>query len=289
MSVVHYYDMPQAVYLTTGSGGDLVNYPVSRSDIYFAKGVTNEIWFYLKDIDRRAVVLPNETLLMRIADREAGKVLLTLTLTLDDAAKARYVTTVPPLSIAGIDPGFYTYAMTRVAADGSERLLYADRSRTEFGSVEVREGPIPPDIAAVEVPVDTFFPAGNFLYSGAYPGPLQVGSLDGLMTAAVYGNGFTGNVAIQGTLDLSPSNLDDEWFDVTEASFTDLTGVQPMTITGAFTYVRFRVQDLTGQTALLPNTTGCVDCLGGNTTTTGTTVTFPAGTPTGFVKVSFRA
>lgn len=292
MSVVHYYDMPQAVYLTTGTGGDLVNFPVSRSDIYFAKGVTNEILFYLKDIDRKPVVLTGETVLMRVADREGGRVLLTVPLTLDDAAKARYVLAIAPTAIDGIDPGFYTYAMTRVATDGTERLLYADRSRTEFGAVEVREGPIPPDVAAVEVPVDAFAPTGSILFSGGYPGPLQVGSIDGVMTAAVYGNGFTGNVTIQGTLDASPSNVDEEWFDMATLSVADLTGVAPMTVQGAPTFVRFLVQDMSNQPFSVPVANGCVNCLGGSAplpSPNGSPTVFPLGTPTGFVKISFRS
>jgi hypothetical protein len=295
MSVVHYYDLPQVVHLSTGMGANTMNYPVSRSDIYFAKNVTNDIDFLLKDIDRKPVVL-TETLVLRVADREAGKVLLTVPLTLTDPVKARYQATVPPIAIEDFALGFYSYSVTRRDASGAERLLFSDRGRTETGYVEVREGPLPPETTAFTITPEDLYPLDADLLSGAYPGAAVVGNIEGVMSFAIYGNHFTGTVVVEASLDAEVPTDEAGWFPMAATSYTDLTGVSGFSLEANVTWVRFKVTDKTtpaqqddGQGSGL-NGISCLACsIEDEDDGDVNNIDWPAGTPRGLVKIVYRA
>lgn len=298
MSVVHSYDLPQVVQLGTGLGSRNMNYPVNRADIYLAKYVRNDVDFFLKDIDRRPVVT-TETPILRIAGRRDGILMLTIPLALEDGVKARYRAVIDGAALADWPIDTYTYAVTMRALDGSERLVYTDRGRTEIGFVEVRQGPIPPQATAIEIPGTDLIMRDGFLYTGAYPGAARVGNLSGIMTAAVYGNHFTGEVTVQGSLDDMPSLDDLDWFDVATFSASDLTGVDAFTFEGNLTWVRFKIRDLSAAGGTGTGTGGgtgggtvnCLGCIidnGGTGGSSGSHVDWPPGTPIGLVKIVYR-
>lgn len=60
-ATIDVFMMPQVVTLTLGgnTGASLMNYPVNRTDFNLTKGVTNEILFFVKDVDRHPVTADN--------------------------------------------------------------------------------------------------------------------------------------------------------------------------------------------------------------------------------------
>lgn len=294
MSVVHFYDLPQVVHLSTGMGASLMNFPASRSDIYFAKNVTNDIDFYVKDIDRKPVAGESDSLTLRVADRVTGKIVLTVSLNLIDAKKALYRASIPPAAIEDFALGFYAYSVARVEG-GQERLLYADRDRTERAYVEVREGPIPAEAAPSTILSEDLLPLDAELYSSALLGSAALGSITGIMSVAVYGNHFTGTVLMQGSLEAEVPTDDAGWFNLSAASYQDLTGVSGFTVEANVLWVRFRITDATlpegqGEDAGSTGAISCLSCtLDNEAGDNENAIEWPADTARGLVKIVYRA
>ena len=95
-SPIWLYNIPQVVNLTIpGSlqyeGTMLNNYPVLRTDFRLVRGVTNEIVFFVRDLDRKPVALPTDnTLTIFIVDTKTDTILMSRDLTIVDLAKGIY-------------------------------------------------------------------------------------------------------------------------------------------------------------------------------------------------------
>ena len=311
MSVAHVYNIPQVVILSTGTGAQNMNFPVTRSDILILKGVKNTIDFYIKDIDRKPVVIDG-SLMMRVITRDTRKVALALTLTLVDPVKAHYQAKLAARDVVDLPFGYLDYNVTVLDVGGGESPLFNDRDRQDLGTVEVKAGGAfgagagGPD--AVVITHDDLLPRDGYWYSSALPGSAQVGNLSGTSTYVVFGNHFTGNVAVQGMLDSMPSVYDSDWLTIESHDQKDLTGNIGYTFQGNYYWIRFRIGDQTdpnagddGDCGCLPQTNctpvkshcaPCLPCNGNATVDQGALITpidWPEGTPLGIVRIQFRA
>ncbi len=83
-ATVNIYSLPKVLTLTLGgaTGAALMNYPANTTDFTLAKGITNEILFFVKDTDRHPVTAANLSnlgivdLRMIITDSDTGQLLL---------------------------------------------------------------------------------------------------------------------------------------------------------------------------------------------------------------------
>lgn len=292
MSVVHIYSLPQVIRLSTGTGARYMNYPMNSTDIRLVKNVRNEVELFLKDIDRKPVVM-TEPLVLRIIDYKSRSILLTAPMDLVDSAKARYRATFEPQAIGELNIGYYSYTVSSVDDDGVERALFTDRDRGETGTLRISQGPIPDPTDPIEITPDDLLNRDEFLYSGAYPGAAQVGNTSGVHTIAVYGNHFSGSITVQGSLDAQPTSDDTQWFDVATYDFADLNCVVGHTFIGNLMWVRFKISD---QSSAPPpgSSPYDIDCLGCQVGGPGggvhdcTPIDWPEGTPVGLVKILYK-
>jgi len=75
----------------------------------------------------------------------------------------------------------------------------------------------------------------------AVPGDSYYGFTDGIHTVAIYGQGLSGRVKIQGTLAQNPT--EDDWFDILFSGlpfrdYTNFTGVEGFTFVANLVYLR---------------------------------------------------
>jgi hypothetical protein len=273
-----------------------MNYPVSRTDIKVSKNVENVIDVYVRDIDRKPVA-PGGILTMRFLDRKNRRVVASAPLLLVDAAKSHYTATLLGSDLAEVDLGWYDYVVSATLPSGYESLLFTDRDRTELSTVEVRQGPFPDFVDAVTVSPDNFIIRMPDSFSESLPGAASVRNVSGISSFVVFGNHFTGSITVQGSLDAMPSADDTQWFDVPVThSFSNMTGNQGFTFEGNFVWVRFRMNDQTAVANPVDqgNDCGCTSCLpdcadeaaSGNGLVTP--IVWPAGTPTGLVRIQYR-
>ena len=75
----------------------------------------------------------------------------------------------------------------------------------------------------------------------AVPGDSYYGFTDGIHTVAIYGQGLSGRVKIQGTLEQNPT--EEDWFDILFSGlpfrdYTNFTGVEGFTFVANLVYLR---------------------------------------------------
>lgn len=271
-----------------------MNFPVMRTDMKMSKNVDNPIDIYVRDIDRKPVN-PAGLLTLRVMERTTRQVVVTVPLVLVDATKSRYGATVSATDLDDVRVGFYDYAVTVQDPSGTESLLFTDRDRTEVSSVEVRQGPFPSYTDPVTIlRADLLFRDMISQYSTALAGAAQTRNTSGQSTYVVFGNGFTGTVTPQVSLDAMPTSDDSQWIDLDSQSFDDMTGNQGFTITGLYTWVRFKIVDASAaQSPVTDCGCSCGGCgMGGwQDAETGlvSPIEWPAGTASGFIQIQYRA
>lgn len=247
---VHIYDIPQVITVRTGSGVQNMNYPVNSTDIRLFKYVRNTVRIFVKDIDRKPVVLqsPNTPLIV-ITDRRNQKVLVNQAMDIIDQDKGLYEIVIDPVDLDPIEIGYYNYFVLTDSADGIPSPLYTDRNRSPLGVIEVAEGPVPLPRSSIEIAEDQFAISNSVALTGSYAGAATVGDLSGVHSAAFYFDNFRGSVKVQGSLDAQPTSTDSYWFDVHTFAFDDTTysGLYPVTFEGNLVWVRFLVTQTDGQ------------------------------------------
>jgi hypothetical protein len=252
MSVIHIYRIPQVVELTAPTTGTtLMNYPVNHTDFTLARYVDNEIQFWVKNYDRKAVSLTGSTLTMHISDPKTSRVLLSRDLSVIDATKGLVELFVSGDEAANFPQLSLRYSIVMLRADGVEVMLYTDRDRRGLGNVDVVNGPLPPPIEAIPIAPEDFLQRNSAYYSGAFPGAAAVLNLSGQHSVLLNLTSYTGKFTVQGTLELQPSSTDSDWFNVTSETFVNATEKVHVPFEGNLLWVRFVFTTITGVDVLL--------------------------------------
>jgi hypothetical protein len=246
MSVIHLYRIPQVVELTTGTGATLMNYPANRTDFRVYRHVDNEIDFFLKNIDRRAVTLVEGAVTIHILDQTTKRVLLTRNLQIVSAPDGHARLFMTGDDVAKFPSQTLRYTVVQTRSDGVQVACYTDRDRKAIGLVEVAEGPIPGPAEPTPISTDDFINLSGKLQSGAYPGSASVGNVSGQHSLVIPTQYFTGRVTIQGSLIEQPGSSPGEWFNVTSREFTNSTELVHMPFEGNLLWVRFIVETVSG-------------------------------------------
>jgi hypothetical protein len=247
MSVVHIFRIPQVVELTTGTGASLMNYPVNRTDFHLARFVDNEVEFWIKNIDRKAVPLTGAVLTMHISDPKSRKVILTRDLSVLDAAKGLVRLFVSGEEAASMPKGHVRYSITLLRPDGVQVMLYTDRDRKGSGNIEIVDGPMPEPIEATRLSLADFLDRSGKLYSTAVPGAAYHHNLSGQHSLVLDFNDFVGRFTVQGTLSPSPGVADGQWFNVKVLDYVEPTAARlHIPFEGNLMHVRFVVELVSG-------------------------------------------
>jgi hypothetical protein len=167
-------------------------------------------------------------------------------LTVMNAPRGHCRLTISPSDIMDWDTGYYSYSIT-VLQDGQQTLVHQDQNRSQYGYLEVKQGPLPvPRSAEVILPTEMqldFNDLGMFkkYISGAYQGAAQRDNRVGNHSLAIYAKGLTGSFYIQASLENGVPTAPQEWFDVVNSryEFENFTGVQNIQFQGSFMWVRF--------------------------------------------------
>lgn len=243
MSVIHIYRMLQVVELTTPTGASSMNYPINRTDFTLARYVDNEIDFWVKNIDRKAVPLTGGSITLRLSD-DAGRVLITKVLTMVDAAKGLVRLSLTGNECAALPLGPLRYHVVYTRPDAVQVLLCTDRERTGVGVARVIEGPLPPPQEPMVLDINDLVIRDGKYYSGSLPGAALVHNISGQHSAVFNLVGFVGTITIQGTLQAQP--VENDWFTVDTQLFTGRTQVVHMPFEGNLIGVRFSILSTSG-------------------------------------------
>lgn len=244
MPSVNLFQIPQVIN-TTQAGGVGVNSATNKVDFDVSKNVHNEIEFLLKDIDRKAVSLTGKTLVIYIVNQADRSLKLQKTLQVINAPRGHCRLTLTPSDIADWDTGYLAYSITIMRADQTQVLVHQDQNRSQYGFLEVKQGPLPCPQKATTITTEEFamdVVNGETKYiTGAFVGAAQRDNRSGKHTLAIYSKAFTGKFKIQASLENGVPTSDLEWFDLPESdvTLTNKSGITNVEFQGSFMWVRF--------------------------------------------------
>ncbi len=249
-ATISVYKLPQVVNLTLAptTGAILMNYSATRSDYRVVKGITTEIHFFIKNIDREPVTLADgETLEIVITDQKRTHTVISKTLVLVDPVRSIWKLTLTKEEVADWPIAHLSYSLVVNRADDTV-MLYLDRGYGGYSELEVQAGPFPEPRKPDEFTVADFVERDGARYSGAIRASVDQTFPQLAFSTAFYSNGFIGRVSIQATLDEQPDAEDEMWFDETSMVIDEEnTGVIAMNAIGAYTWLRFVVQAESGE------------------------------------------
>ena len=246
-ATIEIYSFPKVVTLTLGgnTGGSQMNYPINNTDFSLVKGVTNEILFFVKNVDRQPITanaLANAGIIdLRIAitDMENNQfffgdqtapianavdhsVLTPYTLT--DPSKGVWMLSVTASDINDWPLGYLKYSIVGDRTSGDQVMLYTDRQYGPYSNLKVLEGPypMPPEAIIIEqsdmINSAVFQSNATSIVSSAYPGSAAVGNISGYQSAVANISAFSGTILVEASLENQPSQNSSDWFMANVAS-----------------------------------------------------------------------
>jgi hypothetical protein len=231
----------------------LGNMPMYDGHHKLHKGIDNTLRFKIKDTDRKPIDLTNKTVIWKMYDRSSRENVLFRYPVVTNAAKGMCSLTVTTADTIMLPEGFYQFAMYTVE-DGVEQIIYTDTYDNAHGVVEVVDDVYPEFEPSQET--STFYFDGQRYTSSILDGAGDTIKSKSLHTFAIYYEGFTGEINIQGDLSVQPSSSDNDWFDMTPKLLYDPnivvnneTGVQGYVIQANVNWIRITFTKTAGEIA----------------------------------------
>lgn len=211
----------------------LGNMPMYDGTHKLHKGIDNTLRFKIKDTDRKPIDLTNKTVIWKMYDRESRENVLFRYPVITNATKGMCSLTIMTTDTVMLPEGFYQFAMYTVE-NGVEQIIYTDTYDNAKGTIEVVDDIYPEFEDSQET--ETFYNTDGNYVTTVFDGSGNTIKSKSLHTFALYFDGFTGDVAIQGDLSVQPSTNDNDWFDLTPDLMYD-PGIRINNETGVIGYV----------------------------------------------------
>ena len=215
--------------VTTTSSMYVDNRPMNTRTLKAHKGMSNELFFNIRDRDRRKQNVFSETVRAYMVNPSTQSRIFSKILEhTSDVGIVKLI--LLDGDLANIDPGRYQLYITRSDSETNDLPVYSDQNNNINIDIEITDQtnvqPVPTQM------YDTFMQTGNTLNGDA---------ANSFVTSAMYGNtdrnfsnaqhtmalqapGYTGQVIIQGSCLLNAPDSDDtssDWFNITTIDIDD--------------------------------------------------------------------
>lgn len=228
-----------------GARGTTVNSPVNYRFMKLFRGFDNEFFFFIKDQDRKPIKLQGLSVNASIIDRSDRATVVSKKCIVIDYELSSIKVLVTSGESARFSQGHYDLVFSYTNELGHTMPMFCDLNMRPNYTIECDEYgdalPLTTEIAdsftTVQEDGVTYYCSSQLKSTGFYDKP------NGLITLAVYGNDYTGNFYVQGTLSDSPTDTD--WFNITIGQYTDdyypyinFTGIDPWSFRTNVKYIR---------------------------------------------------
>jgi len=245
--------------VVTANGGIYVdNRPMNLRTLQAHKGVNNEVYFTIRDRDRKLQNVFSDTLRAYLIEPYSKRRIVTKTLQhTSDVGKVKMLLTAGDLT--DVPAGLYHVYITRTNVEDSDLPVYNDQSNNIRFNINIT------DQASTE-PAQTqensvFLQTGNTLLgdssnsfvSSALLGNLEKNFTNAQHTIAVYTDTYTGNIKIQASCLVGTPENDDaskDWFDVTTLPLSNVSGITHNTFQVNCNWIRVVAYPDTDQSVL---------------------------------------
>jgi hypothetical protein len=213
-----------------------------RQHIKIFRGISNQIDFQVRDLDRKPYALMNRRLYVVIKDQITQQVMIGKHAHVDDDRHGRYSLRLEPGEIDTWPVGKYTFSVIMTDCEDRDQLLYTDMDQRTVGEIDLSEQPLAVLRPSIQILPKDFYTVlqGSIQRkdTGKFPASNTVSSASGLHTIGIWSNNWSGTVKIQGSLEDNPRN-DLDWFDVETIVNDPLDELIYTNVFGRYQWLRF--------------------------------------------------
>lgn len=214
------------------------------------KGVDNVIRFTVKNSDQKPVNVTGWDLTFNMLSDDESSVVVSKAMTAIDANIGVITATLSDFDLIDLSNPRYKYSLSITDPYGSEQVLYADDNYGVRGEIELRDGHYPKFNPSINVQIPTT--SNTNVFTSAITSDTPSRQQSAHHTAQFYFENFTGNVAVQSTLDTLPTvgnigNVTLNWATVSTLPFVDQVAPTFYNFDGVYTAVRFEITADSGE------------------------------------------
>ena len=209
------------------------NKPMNNRILSAHKGVNNEIYFNIRDRDRKLQNVFSDVLRVYLIEPDTKRRILTKTLeNTSDVGIVKLVLTDGDL--VNVDPGLYQIHITRSTQENIDLPVYVDQNNNVRLDIRITDQSSVEPVATQQETVFTqtantmLGDSANIFVSSALYGNLEKNFVDSQHTIGIYTTSYTGNITIQGSCIIGVPDIDDmskDWFNIATVSLTDSTTI----------------------------------------------------------------
>lgn len=202
------------------------------------RGIQNDVLFQIRNIDRKPVSLPNDTLTINIVDPLSDTLLMSRELTAVNTAKGVYQLVIQPAEMDTWMLGPLRWSILRTR-DNISAMLWTDQNYTPFATFMLLEAPWPGPAPTIST-LWQFFSLANdgWYYSPTLPGALQDGYVNAMQTFHFSLLNFIGTVRIDTTTVVQPAPSDWTTASVQNYNFVNVAEID---VPGDFLWLRVAI------------------------------------------------
>jgi len=238
MQKTYIYLAKNKITIVADLDGAITEYrPVYQRTIQTYRGIDNLLHFDVKNHDQKNVSLTAYT--PKFVAFDENKNLVIEHDGNKTSNKGEFTVTITENDLLNIKNQYLSYTIYLVKdSDLTKTLTYSDDHFNAAGTIYVSGEALPGPQATYTV--TTFIQDGqnDIWYSEAIDAQPAINGNSALHTAAIYTDGYIGDVTIQGTLD-NQVTQGTVWADISTVSLNNETEPMPINFNGVFSFLRF--------------------------------------------------
>lgn len=222
------------------------NKPMNNRILSAHKGVSNEIYFNIRNRDRKLQNVFSDTLRAYIVDPGSKKRLLTKVLEhTSDVGIVKLVLVEGDLT--NLDAGLYQVHITRSTQEDTDLPVYVDQNNNVKFDIKITDQTSVEPVATQEETVfsqlanTALGDSSNVFVSSALYGNLDHNFVNAQHSIALYTTSYTGNITIQGSCLQGVPDTDDvskDWFNITTLALSNSSVITHRTFSVNVNWIR---------------------------------------------------
>lgn len=244
------YLVNNIVTIVATDAGFVTEYrPVYQRQLKLYRGIDNVLQFRLLNADQKPINVSAYTPKFQAFDENNTLVIEHdgVVNQLDDSSASRgmFTVTVTENDLLNVKQQYLKYNIHLVDTNSAKTLTYVDSHFDNDGTIFVDSYsfPGPKDSYNVSSFTEDIGIVGdstdNVWYSESITADAAINGNEALHTAAIYSDGYIGDVTVQATLE-NQINNDTKWADITTVSLSSETEPKSINFNGVFSHLRFK-------------------------------------------------
>lgn len=245
MQLLPRYLVKNRINIIADVAGFITEYrPVYQRHLQVYKGIDNVIQFRLLNADQKPINTQGYTPKFRAFDENLNLIIEHDGVVLDDgssATKGLFTVTINENDLLNVKQQYLSYTIYLVDSNEDNIITYTDTHFGNNGVIKISSEAFPGAKSSKSISAFNQSSYDSGLYnSDAIDAEPGINGNEALHTAAVYTNGYVGNLVLQVTLENQVTGTT-EWADLHTLTFDGTeTEPTPINFNGVYNYIRFQ-------------------------------------------------